>query len=61
MTLTASVWETFLRARADVIDAFHEEGNDDRWIARTLSMDPHQVYLIRTRPNNIPGSERRQP
>jgi len=42
-------WEAFLAARADCIDLFAKEGKTDEQIARILSMDATQVYLIRTR------------
>lgn len=54
-------WDAFLRVRAQLIDEFHEEGKTDAEIASVLSMVPIQVYLIRTRPDNVGGYERKRP
>jgi hypothetical protein len=58
-------WSRFLEARAKVIDWLYY-GNptmpthhDDAEIARTLSMDPTQVMLIRTR-DERPGDNKGQ-
>jgi len=42
-------WEAFLTARADAIDWMRDQGDSDRAIAATLSMDADQVMHIRTR------------
>jgi len=53
-------WADFLHHRARAIDwLFSGEGDpkckeDDFAIARTLSMDPVQVFLIRSRDRSIP-------
>ena len=42
-------WGDFLEARRRAILWLHyERGQDDAEVARTLSMDTNQVYLIRT-------------
>jgi len=57
-------WADFLEARARAIDWLYYRGpeetrHDDAAIARTLSMDPTQVYLIRTR-DEKPGDNKGQ-
>ena len=42
-------WADFLHYRAVAIDWMHEAGSDDAHIAKILSMDEVQVFLIRTR------------
>lgn len=41
-------WGAFLNARLKVIFWMNKKGRDDAEIARSLSMDETQVYLIRT-------------
>jgi hypothetical protein len=48
-------WADFLHYRARTIDALHTSGESDEAIAKTLSMDPAQVWLIRTRDRSIPS------
>jgi hypothetical protein len=54
-------WQDFLDARCRAIFWMKNEMNrDDKKIAADLSMDEHQVYLIRTHPcNQRFGSEKR--
>lgn len=58
-------WADFLNARARVIDWLYyrnpdmDTHRDDAAIARTLSMDTTQVYLIRTR-DEKPGDNKGQ-
>lgn len=49
-------WADFLHHRARVIDWLYNgcKGNDAA-IALTLSMEPTQVFLIRTRDRSIPA------
>lgn len=47
-------WADFLHHRARVIDWKHDDGADDVEIAKTLSMDPLQVRLIRMRDRSVP-------
>lgn len=42
----ADLWGPFLECRRDLIEAFRRDGKSCTEIARTLSMDPGQVYLI---------------
>ena len=43
-------WARFLSARADVIDWLKEDHKyDDEKISKSLSTDPTQIFLIRTR------------
>jgi len=53
-------WADFLHHRARAIDWLYAEGvegckGNDARIARTLSMERVQVYLIRTRDRSIPA------
>ena len=50
-----SYWGEFLEIRSKLIDHFHKEGRSDEAICNTLSMDPMQVFLIRTRDRKLDG------
>lgn len=45
-----NVWAEFLRVRKLVIDAMVSEGDSFEHIAKTLSMDRTQAWLIATSP-----------
>ena len=54
-----SNWAEFLRIRRDVIEEFRQEGKSCTEIARILSMDAAQVYLIsRVEQGDIPEDAR---
>lgn len=48
LKMPAHPWGDFLEVRMHTIQWMRERGDDDSQIARALSMDEEQVYLIRT-------------
>lgn len=58
MKKKAPTWARFLEVRRELIEEWRREGQSCTEIARTLSMDPGQVFLIsRVEDDNNPPAD----